>query len=327
MMRSGGSTCFNAAALFGFCPEAGRAISSRPRAPFGPRDDDPGAGSWRILRDRGVRASETRQSDDLSRLHSPLLRLQHLFSLKTIRLRACAVHRSSIPPRSRGAIDSLPERLRQERQADVIPIVDIGVRVVELTVHVRDAPVPELLVQDPGAPDQVVLVLRPAVDVDEPQATEPRGVPIDHIDGIPAPPSGPHLGPPFAGLQVEGEVNSELLALRIWRIVCGHADRVQHGLHFAQAAIRLPPEPWKPFRGTVLLPKSRERLWAIRDVAEVDEGAARAVRDGRPGVRMKHPLDNGSVSAGGLAPDPPPGDAVHRLDQRDALLADVGVLP
>src|SRR3989440_778150 len=87
------------------------------------------------------------------------------------------------------AVDGLPERLRQERQADVIAIVDVGVRVVELPVHMRDAPLPELLVQDPGAPDQVVLVLRPAVDVDEPQAAEPTGVPIDHVHGIPAPPS------------------------------------------------------------------------------------------------------------------------------------------
>src|SRR5256885_14586841 len=214
MMRSGGSTCFNAAALFGFCPEAGRAISSRPRAPFGPQDDDPGAGPWRILCDCGVCAIETRQSDDLAALHSPSRRLQHLFSLKTIRLRACPVPRSSIPARSRRTIDGLPKRLRQERQADVIAIVDVGVRVVELPVHMRDAPLPELLVQDPGAPDQVVLVLRPAVDVDEPQATEPRCVPIDQVHGVPAPPTGPDLGPPFAGLQVESANRSELPALR-----------------------------------------------------------------------------------------------------------------
>src|SRR5205823_13802847 len=115
MMRSGGSTCFNAAALFGFCPEAGRAISSRPRAPFGPRDDDPGAGSWRILRDRGICATETRQSDDLSALHSPSRTLHHLFSLKTIRLTAYAVHRSSIPRGPDEPVERLPERLRQER--------------------------------------------------------------------------------------------------------------------------------------------------------------------------------------------------------------------
>src|SRR2546429_9325618 len=95
MMRSGVSPCFNDAALFGFCPEAGRAISSRPRAPFGPRDGDPAA--WRIRRERDARVTETRQSDDLSRLHSPSRRLQHLFSLKTIRLRAYAVHRRAFP--------------------------------------------------------------------------------------------------------------------------------------------------------------------------------------------------------------------------------------
>src|SRR2546421_3707100 len=290
MMRSGGSTCFNAAALFGFCPEAGRAISSRPRAPFGPPSGDPAA--WRIRRKREVRITETRQSDDLSRLHSPSRRLQHLFSLKTIRLRAYAVHRSSIPARSRGAIDSLPERLRQERQADVISIVDVGVRVVELPVHVRDAPVPEPLVQDPGAPDRVVLVLRPAINVDEPQATEPRGVPIDHVHGIPAPPSGPHLGPPFSGLQVEGEVNSDLPTLRVRRIMRGHADRVQHGLHFLQPAVRLPPEPLEPFRGTVVLAKRRESLWEIRDVAKFEKRVPRMIREGRPGIRMKHPLDD-----------------------------------
>src|SRR5437660_8097380 len=156
MIRSGGSTCFNDAALFGFCPEAGRAISSRPRAPFGPRDGDPAA--WRIRRERDARVTETRQSDDLSRLHSPSRRLQHLFSLKTIRLRASAVHRSSIPARSRGAIDSLPERLRQERQADVVSIVAVGVLVVQLLVHVRDAPRLVLLRRVPGLPAQVLLV-------------------------------------------------------------------------------------------------------------------------------------------------------------------------
>src|SRR5213076_2231857 len=152
MMRSGGSTCLNDAALFGFCPEAGRAISSRPRAPFGPRDGDPAA--WRIRRERDVRVTETRQSDDLSRLHSPSRRLQHLFSLKTIRLCAYAVHRSSITARSPGVIDSLPERLRQERQADVISIVDVGVRVGEVLVHGREAPLTGLRVQDPVSPDQ-----------------------------------------------------------------------------------------------------------------------------------------------------------------------------
>src|SRR5205807_5284913 len=89
----------------------------------------------------------------------------------------------------------------------------------------------------------------------------------------------------------------------------------------------LPPEPVEPVRGTVVLPKRRERLWEIRDVAELEKGVPRMIREGRPGIRMKHPLDDRAVASGGLAPDPPPGDAVLRFDERDDLLAEVIVIP
>src|SRR2546430_17586417 len=114
----------------------------------------------------------------------------------------------------------------------------------------RDAPPADLFVQAVEAPNELLLVVDPAVNVNEPQATEPRGVPIDHVHGIPAPPAGPHLGPPFSGVQVEREINSELLAPRLWPIVRGHADRVQPGPPVAQAAICLPPDPVEPVRGT-----------------------------------------------------------------------------
>src|SRR5438309_11556897 len=81
------------------------------------------------------------------------------------------------------AVEGLPERLRQEWQAHVISIVDVGVRVVELLEHMLDVPVPELLMQHGSAPDQVVLVVRPAIDVEEPQVLQSVRVAIDRGPG------------------------------------------------------------------------------------------------------------------------------------------------
>src|SRR6267143_3269114 len=210
-------------------------------------------------------------------------------------------------------VAALGEGLRKQRQAHIIPVIDVRVRVIKFFVHVPNPPVLELLVEDARAPNEVVLILRPAIDVDEPQPTQPRRVPIDHIHGIPAPPAGPHLGPPLACVKVEREINSELLALRIRRIVRGHADRVQHRLHFFQAPVRLPPEPTEPFRRATVLPKRRKRLREIHYVAVLEEGVPRVIREGGPGVRVKHPLDDGSDSPGDLPPNPPPEEAELRL--------------
>src|SRR5438552_17673311 len=111
-----------------------------------------------------------------------------------------------------------------------------------------DTPVEELPMQDAGAPNQVVLVLRAAIDVDEPQPTEPGGVAIQHVHGIPCAPALPDLGPPLAGLQVEREVDSHLLAPGVRRVVRRHATRVQDRGHLLPAPVRLPPIPSEPSR-------------------------------------------------------------------------------
>src|SRR5439155_12171207 len=121
-----------------------------------------------------------------------------------------------------------------------------------------DTPVEELPVQDAGAPDQVVLVSRAAIDVDEPQPTESGGVPIELVTGIPCAPACPDLAPPLDGLQVEREVDSHLLAPGIRRVVRRHADRVQDGLHLMSAPVRLPPIPSEPVRRASAPPECRE---------------------------------------------------------------------
>src|SRR3989442_425321 len=123
-------------------------------------------------------------------------------------------------------IGSTSQRLPEERQAHVVRVVDVGVGVFELTVDVSDVPVEELPVQGPGTPDQVELILRPAVDVHEPQPTEPRTIPIDHVHRIPRAPTPPDLGSPLPGLEVEREVDLHLLAPLIRRVVRRRPARV-----------------------------------------------------------------------------------------------------
>src|SRR5438552_16645259 len=50
------------------------------------------------------------------------------------------------------------------------------------------------------------------------------------------------------------------------------------------------------------------------------------IREGRPGVRMEHPLDDRAVATGGLAPNPTPGNAVLRFDVRDDFVAQVVIV-
>src|SRR6266705_4295369 len=153
------------------------------------------------------------------------------------------------------SIGSTPQRLPEERQAHIVPVVDVGVGVFELSVDVSDVPVEELPVQGPRTPDQVELVLRPAVDVHEPQPTEVRAIPIDHVDRIPRAPAPPDLGPPFPRLEVEGEVDPHLLAPRVRRVVRRHPDRVQDGIHLFAPSVRLPPEPSQPLGGAAVPPE------------------------------------------------------------------------
>src|SRR5207245_11378477 len=64
------------------------------------------------------------------------------------------------------------ERLREERQRHVHPVVDVRVRVVELLVGVRDAGKRQALGEDAAAELDMVLVARAAIDVDAAQRPE-----------------------------------------------------------------------------------------------------------------------------------------------------------
>src|SRR2546425_3128668 len=224
------------------------------------------------------------------------------------------------------SIGSTSQRLPEERQAHVVPVVDVGVGVFELTVDVSDVPVEELPVQGPGTPDQVELILRPAVDVHEPQPTEPRTIPIDHVHRIPRAPTPPDLGSPLPGLEVEREVDPHLLAPRIRRVVRRHPDRVQDRVHLFPPSVRLPPVPSQPLGGAAVTPERGEGFREVHDVAEFEQGISRVIRQRGPGVRMQHPLDDGAVAPGRLPPDPPTRDLVLRFDERDQLLPQVVVV-
>src|SRR5438128_291029 len=185
-----------------------------------------------------------------------------------------------------GCMVSSLQRFPEERQAHVVPVVDVRVRVLELFVHVADPAVEELPVQRARPPDQVELVLRSAVDVHEPQETEPRTVPIDHVHRIPRPPALPDVGTPLPGLEVERKVDSHFLASRIRRIVRRHADRVQDRGHLLSPPVRLLPVPAEPFRGASAPPKRGEGFREIHDVAEFEEGVPGMVGQRRPGIGM-----------------------------------------
>src|SRR3989442_12093125 len=88
-----------------------------------------------------------------------------------------------------GCMVSGLQRFPDQRQAYVIPAVDVGMGVLELLVHVSDPPVEELPVQGASPPDQVELVLRPTIDVHEAQTPQPGGVAIHHIHRITPPPA------------------------------------------------------------------------------------------------------------------------------------------
>src|SRR3989449_4789392 len=91
-----------------------------------------------------------------------------------------------------GCMVSGPQRFPDQRQAHVIPVVDVGMGVLELLVHVSDPPVEQLPVQGARPPDQVELVLGPAVDVHEPQATQAGGVADPQCPPMPPAPAPPH---------------------------------------------------------------------------------------------------------------------------------------
>src|SRR5207247_9509190 len=84
--------------------------------------------------------------------------------------------------------------------------------------------------------------------------------------------------------------------------------------------------PWRASRRTVLPPKRRERLREGGRRAVLEEGVSRMIREGRPGVRMEHPLDDRAVASGGLPPNPTPGNAVLRFDVRDDFVAQVVIV-
>src|SRR5207245_4345308 len=101
-----------------------------------------------------------------------------------------------------------------------------------------DPPVEELPVQGARPPDQVELVLRPTIDVNEPQTTQPGGVAIHHIHRSPRAPALPDVRAPLAGLEVAREVDPHLLAPRAPRIRRRHPDRFQDWVHLLPPPVR-----------------------------------------------------------------------------------------
>src|SRR5690242_7734292 len=72
----------------------------------------------------------------------------------------------------------------QERQADIHPVVDVGVVVVELLVGVPDAVLGERLGEKPAAEVDVVLVAPAAVDIDASQRPEIRLVARNKVNRV-----------------------------------------------------------------------------------------------------------------------------------------------
>src|SRR6185436_1538986 len=87
-----------------------------------------------------------------------------------IEIRKAKRRRMGPPPGKTLAILSL-QRLVKERQADIHPIVDVGVVIVELLVAVLYFFQGKLLGQDTGPVMDVVLVAPAAVDVDPSQGS------------------------------------------------------------------------------------------------------------------------------------------------------------
>jgi hypothetical protein len=82
----------------------------------------------------------------------------------------------------------LAEDFVKNRQADIHPIVDVGVVVVELLVGVADAGGGEAGGEEAGAVVAVVLVAPAAVDVDAAQGFQGGAVSGDEVDRVvPAP--------------------------------------------------------------------------------------------------------------------------------------------
>src|SRR5947209_20484178 len=225
-----------------------------------------------------------------------------------------------------GCMVSALQRFPEQREAHVVPIVDVGMGVLELLVHVSDPPVEELSVQRARPPDQVELVLRPAVDVHEPQATQPGAVAIHHLHRIPRAPALPDVGTPLAGLEVERKVDAHLLAPRIRRVVRRQPDRAQHRVHLLPAPVRLSPIPAEPFRRAPAPPERGEGLWEVHDVAEFEEGVPGMVGQCRPGLGMQHSLDDRAIPSGRLPPDAAAGDAELRFHEWDDFLPQVVVV-
>src|SRR2546425_2815175 len=225
-----------------------------------------------------------------------------------------------------GCMVSGLQRLPDQGQAHVVPIVDVGMRVLELFVHVPDPAVEELPVQRARPPDQVELILRPAIDVHEPQTTQLGAVAIHHVHRIPGPPALPDLGTPLARLKVERKVDSHFLAPRIRRVMRRHADRVQDRVHLLPAPVRLAPKPAEPFRRAPAPPECREGFREIHDVAELEERVPGMIRQRGPCIGVQHSLDDRAVSSGGLPPDAAAGDAIFRFHEWDDFLPQIVVV-
>src|SRR5690606_38334506 len=129
---------------------------------------------------------------------------------RAIRCRSMPTRSTCCPSRRPSRLDAnaSAERAVQERQAPVHPVIDAGMRAVELPVDVRDAVLREALRQDPRAVVNAVLIAPSAVDEDAAQRLELFRMARDEIHRIVLQPAPPALGNQLAGLEIERHSDS-----------------------------------------------------------------------------------------------------------------------
>ena len=81
--------------------------------------------------------------------------------------------------------------------------------VLELLVRVLHAVIAQARCEDACPVVVVVLVLRPALDPEMPEALESLHMTLDQEDGIPLAPTQQHVLPALAGGLVEGQIETQ----------------------------------------------------------------------------------------------------------------------
>src|SRR5918994_4417490 len=167
------------------------------------------------------------------------------------------------------------------------------------------------------------LVFGPAVHVDEPQLAQVVGVALNHSHWIPFHPALPNIPAKFAGLEIEGQVDTDVWGVWVGRVMGGHREKVQRLLPFLAMAVIVAPKLIEPGPRSARLAELIKRLAGIWDVTEFEVRIPGVVCDRLEHVRMPHAQNNGPVAARRFAEDTPMAGAVCGGNVRHDLIEQV----